>query len=111
SRERHRQIEAKPEVGQIVLASRGGGVELGASLADLVDQLLVLASAAALQQAKVLESRRLDPAKAVAPVRGQDRRRRAVTQLHFGRQLILHAARRRRVELHRHTWSGRNKAV
>ena len=46
-RERYRQIEAQPEIGEIIFAG-GRGVELGAALENLVDQLLVLAAAAAL---------------------------------------------------------------
>src|SRR5262249_20844296 len=67
---------------------------------DLVDQLLVLAPAAAQQELEVFERRRLDPAKAVALVGGQDRRRGAVPELDLRRKEVLHAAGRRRVELH-----------
>src|SRR5262249_19627877 len=55
-RERHRQIEAQSQVGEVLFAGRARGVELGPTLEDFVDQLLVLASVAALEQAKVLEA-------------------------------------------------------
>ena len=83
-RERHREIEAQPEIGEVVFTLRRRGVELRATLQDLVYQFLVLAPATAHQEPKVLERRRLDPSKAVPFVRGQDRGRRAVPKLHLG---------------------------
>ena len=47
ARQRHRQVEAQAEVGQLVAPRRRGGLELLAALEDLEDQLLVLAAVAA----------------------------------------------------------------
>jgi len=55
------------------------------------------------QELQTLERRRLDATEAIPLVRGQDRRRSLVAQLDLGRQQVLHAARRRRVELHHGT--------
>src|SRR5215510_14395196 len=98
-RERHREVEAEPEIGEIVLAVRRR-IQLRAALEYLVDQLLVLAAAAAEQELQILERGRLDATEPVALVRGQDRGRRPVAKLDLGREQVLHAARRRRVELH-----------
>src|SRR5262249_33033038 len=91
---------AQPAIGEILFALRRRRVELRAALEDLVDELLVFAAAAAQQELQVFERRRLDPAKAIALVGGQDRRGGAVAELHLRREHVLHAARRRRVELH-----------
>src|SRR5205823_13386941 len=80
---------------------RRDGFELGAALQDLEDELLVLPALAAQQEPEALERRRLDAPEPVRRVRRENRRRRAVAELHLSRQQIPHSTRRRRLELHR----------
>src|SRR5205823_5873443 len=80
---------------------RRDGFELGAALQDLEDELLVLPALAAQQEPEALERRRLDAAEPVLRVRRENRRGRAVAELHLSRQQVPHSARRRRLDLHR----------
>ena len=100
-REGHGQIEAQSEIGEVVFPMRRDGFELGAALQDLEDELLVLPALAAQQEPEALERRRLDAPEPVRRVRRENRRRRAVAELHLSRQQIPHSTRRRRLELHR----------
>src|SRR5882724_11524750 len=83
ARERHREVEAQAEVGQI-LARASRRLQLLAALHDLEDELLVLAALAAGEQRQVLERGRLDAPEAVGAVDGDD--------LAYGG--VAHAARR-----------------
>ena len=102
ARERHREIEAETEVREVFLPLHRYRVELRAALEDLVDQLLVLAPAAAQQELQVLEGRRLHATESVTLVRRQDRRGGLIAKLYLGWKQILHSAGRRGVELHGH---------
>ena len=94
TRERHREVEAQAEVGQI-LPRAPRRLELLAALHDLEDQLLVLAAVAAGQQAQALERRRLDAAEAVRAVDGDDLAHGRVAQLDLVGEDVAHTPRGR----------------
>src|SRR6185295_15726107 len=100
--QRHGEIEAQAEVGQIAGATVQRPLEVLPALEDLEDQLLVLAAVAAGQQGQALQRRRLDAAEAVTAIDREDALGGGVAQLDLVGQHVARAARRSGVELGGH---------
>ncbi len=89
--ERHGEVEAETQVGQVGLGRRRAQVQLLPALEHLEDELLVLAAAPAGEELEALQGRRLDAPKPVPAVHAEDRPRRGVAQLRLGGQDVSHA--------------------
>ena len=103
--ERHRQVEAEAQVGQVGLGRGRAQVQLLPALEHLEDELLVLAAGPAGEKLEALQRRRLDAPKPVPAVHAEDRPRRGVAQLRLGGQDVPHAARRLAGQPRRHRGS------
>ena len=88
ARERHREIETKPEVCRFRRLRRG---ELLAAFHDLEDQLLVLAPLRAHEDFEVLDGRGLDPRESVRCVDIEDPRAYPITRGDLPREQVAHA--------------------